>query len=61
MLKIKKFLDYLTTQDNAILTYSISDMVLAIHSNMSYLSESNARSRSGVTSSCPQISNSLQQ
>jgi hypothetical protein len=42
-----QFLDYMATQDDAILTYSASDMVLAIHSDASYLSEPNARSRAG--------------
>ena len=37
----------MATQDDAILTYSASDMVLAIHSDASYLSEPNARSRAG--------------
>ncbi len=37
----------MATQDDAILTYSASNMVLAIHSDASYLSEPNARSRAG--------------
>jgi len=43
----KQFLDYMATQEDAILTYAASDMVLAIHSDASYLSEPNARSRAG--------------
>ncbi len=43
----KQFLDYMATQDDAILTYKASNMALAIHSNASYLSEANARSRAG--------------
>jgi hypothetical protein len=43
----KKFLIYMASQDKEILTYRASDMVLAIHSNSSYLSEANARSRAG--------------
>ena len=43
----KKFLNYMASQDEAILTYQASDMVLAIHSYASYLSEANARSRAG--------------
>ncbi len=31
----KQFLDYMATQEDAILTYHASDMVLAIHSNAS--------------------------
>ena len=43
----KQFLDYMATQDDAILTYKASNMALAIHSDGSYLSEANARSRAG--------------
>jgi hypothetical protein len=37
----KQFLDYMAMQEDAILTYCTSDMVLAIHSNTSYLSKPN--------------------
>ena len=40
-------LDYVATNPNAILTYKKSDMILAVHSNASYLSKSEARSRVG--------------
>jgi hypothetical protein len=40
----KQILDYMVTQENAILTYRTRDMVLAIHSNASYLSEPKYRS-----------------
>ena len=40
-------LDYAATNPDAILTYKKSDMVLAVHSDASYLSESAARSRVG--------------
>jgi hypothetical protein len=40
----KQFLDYMSTMEEAILTFHASDMVLAIHSDASYLSEPNARS-----------------
>ncbi len=43
----KQFLDYMTSQDEAVLTYKASDMVLGIHSNASYSSKSKARSRVG--------------
>jgi hypothetical protein len=43
----KLFLDYMASQEEAILTYKASDMVLAIHSDASYLSEPKARSRAG--------------
>ena len=42
-----QLLDYLATQEEAVLTYRASNMVLAIHSDASYLSETNARSRAG--------------
>ena len=47
MRKAKQLLDYVATQEEAIITYSASDMVLAVHSDASYLCESNARSRAG--------------
>jgi hypothetical protein len=45
--KCLQFLDYAATQDNAILTYKTSNMILAIHSNASYLSKPKARSQAG--------------
>jgi hypothetical protein len=42
-----QLLDYLATQEDALLSYHASDMVLAVHSNASYLSEPKARSRAG--------------
>ena len=47
LLQTKQLLDYIATQDEAVLTYNASDMVLAIHSDASYLSEPGARSRAG--------------
>jgi hypothetical protein len=38
---------YLATQEDAVFSYHASDMVLAVHSNASYLSEPEARSRVG--------------
>ena len=38
MKKCNQFLDYAASQEEAILTYKKRDMVLAIHSNASYLS-----------------------
>jgi hypothetical protein len=43
----KLFLDSMASQDEAILTYKASNMVLAIHSDASYLSKPKARSRAG--------------
>ena len=42
-----QLLDYLATQEEAVLTYKASDMILAVHSDASYLSEPKARSRAG--------------
>ena len=47
MQKVKQFLDYAATHPNAIITYNARNMALAGHSNASYLSESNTRSRAG--------------
>jgi hypothetical protein len=44
---IKQLLDYVATHPDAILTYEKSDMVLAVDSDASYLSEPKARSRAG--------------
>jgi hypothetical protein len=44
---IKWLLDYVATNPDAILTYESSDMILAVHSNASYLSEANACSQVG--------------
>ena len=43
----KQLLDYVATQEEAVLTYHASDMKLAAHSDASYLSEPKARSRTG--------------
>jgi hypothetical protein len=43
----KQFLDFTATQEDAVLTYQASDMVLSIHSDVSYLSEPKSRSRAG--------------
>ncbi len=44
---VHQFLDYAATHPDAIITYQASNMVLAGHSNTSYLSETNARSQAG--------------
>jgi hypothetical protein len=44
---VHQFLDYATTHPNTIITYQASNIVLAGHSNASYLSETNTRSRAG--------------
>jgi hypothetical protein len=43
----KRFLDYMALQDKAVLTYKASNMVLAVHSNASYLSKPKACSHAG--------------
>jgi hypothetical protein len=43
----KQFLDYMAMQEDTILTYCTSNMVLAIHSNASYLSEPKSCSCAG--------------
>ena len=46
-------LDYVATNPSKILTYKKSDMALAVHSNASYLSKSETRSRVGGHFYCP--------
>eukprot|EP00804_Cyclotella_cryptica_P008147 CCRYP_004624-RA/>CCRYP_004624-RA protein AED:0.13 eAED:0.13 QI:0/0/0/1/0/0/3/0/1209 len=45
--KSQHFLDYMATQEPAVLTYRKSDMILAVHSDAGYLNEQNARTRAG--------------
>jgi hypothetical protein len=45
MRQTHQLLDYLATQEKAVLTYNKSDMILAVHSDASYLSKPKARSR----------------
>ncbi|KAL7524496.1 hypothetical protein ACHAXR_001939, partial [Thalassiosira sp. AJA248-18] len=47
MKRVKQFLDYMWTHPDAKIRYRASDMVLNIHSDASYLSVKNARSRAG--------------
>ena len=47
MQKVKQFLDYAATHPDAIIAYRASVMVLAAHSDASYLSETKASSRAG--------------
>jgi hypothetical protein len=47
MHKIRQFLDYAACHQDAVVTYRASDMILAAHSDASYLSETKARSRAG--------------
>ncbi len=45
MTKTKQLLDYLATYPNATIRFRASNMITNIHSDASYLSESDARSR----------------
>ena len=47
MHKIKQLLDYAATHPDAAVTYWSSNMVLAAHSEASYLSDTKERSRAG--------------
>eukprot|EP00804_Cyclotella_cryptica_P006508 CCRYP_012778-RE/>CCRYP_012778-RE protein AED:0.38 eAED:0.42 QI:0/-1/0/1/-1/1/1/0/296 len=47
MKQTHQLLDYLASQEDVVLTYKASDMILGVHSDASYLSEPNARSRAG--------------
>ena len=37
--EVKQLLDYCASQEEAIVTYNASDMILSVHSDASYLSE----------------------
>ena len=45
MAKAKQLLDYLTTHPDATIWFRASDMILNVHSDASYLSETKAHSR----------------
>jgi len=47
MKQTRQLLYYLASQDDAVLTYNASEMTLGVHSDGSFLSEPNARSRAG--------------
>lgn len=47
MTAAKRLLDYVATHPNATVRFSRSNMILQIHSDASYLSETSARSRAG--------------
>eukprot|EP00804_Cyclotella_cryptica_P026336 CCRYP_007671-RA/>CCRYP_007671-RA protein AED:0.18 eAED:0.21 QI:0/0/0/1/0/0.33/3/0/1086 len=47
MSKVHQFLDYAMTHPDAMITYRASNMILAVHSDASYLSETKAHSRAG--------------
>jgi hypothetical protein len=45
MERVKQLLDYCASQEEAVLTYHASNMILAIHIDAGYLNETNAQSR----------------
>jgi hypothetical protein len=47
MERVKQLLDYCASQDEAVLTYHASNMILAIYSDAGYLNETKAQSRVG--------------
>jgi hypothetical protein len=47
MKRVKQLLDYCASQEEEVLTYHASDIVLAVHSDAGYLNESKACSRAG--------------
>ena len=47
MEKVRQILDYAASQEEAVLTYKASKMILAVHSDAGYLNEPEARSRAG--------------
>ena len=44
---IKQLLDYCATQEEAIILYETSKMIIAVHSNVGYCNEKKSRSRVG--------------
>ena len=51
----KQLLDYLDTQEEVVLTYSASDITLAVHSDASYLNEPKVKTEQADTSFSPVI------
>jgi hypothetical protein len=47
MKKVRQLLDYCATQEEAIITYNASKMILAVHSNAGYCNEKKAPSQAG--------------
>jgi hypothetical protein len=45
--EVKQLLDYCASQEEAIVTYNASNMILAVHSDASYLSKQKSRSQAG--------------
>ena len=47
MKNVKQLLDYCSTQEEAIITFNASKMILAVHSDAGYANEKKSRSRAG--------------
>jgi hypothetical protein len=47
MMKVKQLLDCCTSQEEAIITYNKSKMILVIHSNAGYCNKKKLRSQAG--------------
>jgi hypothetical protein len=47
MKTVTQFLDYYATQEEVIITYNASKMILAVHSDAGYCNKKNARSQAG--------------
>ena len=45
--EVKQFMDYCSTHPDAVVRFMASEMILALHSDASYLSEPGAKSRAG--------------
>ena len=45
--KVKQLLDYCATQEDAVIAYNASKMILTVHSDAGYCNEKNSRSRAG--------------
>ncbi len=45
--KVKQLLDYCATQEETVVTYPASKMILAVHSDDGYCNKTNSRSRTG--------------
>ena len=61
MAKVKQLLDYCASQEEAIITYNASKMVLAVHSDAGYANEKRQEATPGDISSYLKMLNPLQQ
>ena len=58
--KVKQLLDYCATQDDAMITYNASKMILAVHSDAGYANEKNCEAEPEDISSCRTMKKSPQ-